>query len=101
MRRAKKRRRREEAAAAAAPDPTVETPHAPGECPVVGCPNLGTCRHETPSGTIYLCGRCDIVARRNLRDQANHEELLEQLSAPLKQSALVREKMAARIYSPT
>jgi hypothetical protein len=100
-RRAKKRRAREAAARVAAPDTAMQTPGAPGECPVVGCPNVGMCRHDTPSGPIYLCGRCDIVARRNLRDKQGHEELLEALAAPLQRSALVRQKAAARIYSPS
>jgi hypothetical protein len=74
-----------EAAAAAAPRP-------PGQCPVVGCTNLGLCRHETPDGVIYLCGYCDIIARRNLEDEARREAILDAVAAPVKRAILLREK---------
>lgn len=77
--------------------PEGEAPERPpGQCPVVGCPNLGLCRHDTPDGAIWLCGRCDMVARRNLADEAHRQETIDALAAPAERQIAHRMEKAQR-----
>lgn len=88
-----KRKRRNQAT------PTLpENPPERGlpECQVVGCPNLPLERHAGPGGIVWLCGRCGIVARRNLRDEATNQEILAELAKPLERAAALRQRQRER-----
>lgn len=80
------------------PDPTTETPGTPGECPVVGCDGLGLARHETPNGVVYLCIRCDGIARRNLDKKAAEVRLTDALAELLEPSIALNARREARMY---
>lgn len=51
-------------------------------CRVKGCRAFGIARHETPAGEpIWLCGRHDVEARRNLAEEAANQQLAADLVA--------------------
>lgn len=66
------------------------------ECQVVGCPNVGLETHDGPNGPVFLCGRCGIVARRNLRDEATNQAILAELAKSLERAAALRQRQRER-----
>lgn len=80
-----------EPVAAELPDDRV-----PGQCPVVGCTNLGLCQHDTANGLIWLCGRCDQIARRNLKDEADRQATIDAVVKPVEEQFALRAKERAR-----
>lgn len=65
----------------AMPLPPPESGRDPEDtsCMVKGCPHLALARHEGPNGVVWLCGRCDMTARRNLAAEAARQKITEDL----------------------
>lgn len=90
-----KRRRRERPT-----PPLVETPAAPEcACRVVGCVLIALERHEGPNGVVWLCGKCGMTARRNLREAKLNEEITDLMAAPFKRLTMLRQEQRERQYA--
>lgn len=79
------------------PTTPTEAPTTPSwpQCEVVGCEHPMLEIHAGPSGPVYLCGRCGMIARRNLREEADREALAEAMARPFMRTAALRQRQRA------
>jgi ribosomal protein S27AE len=86
---AAKRRRKAKATPAPKKDPRL--------CMVKGCQGLALAKHHAPDGSdVWLCGKCDSTAKRNLDNEAKRQQMVDVIGSPLERTAALRAKQAER-----